>query len=345
MPSTRALSLGGNHAALVDDFSNAFNNPAGLAAIEPVFSVGEFSIDTISVETIAQLYINDLSVGTIQKLIKERLDVALTIGGPFHFGRIKNGFGWRIFNVTRMSTYWERNEIYYLTPRFSEEIVGNIGYGYRIMDGGEATLDAGILAKAFYRFVYMPNHVYIQEVAHILSQMKERPFESQMGGGIDLGLRWTTHDSFSLAVVYRDVVSPAYVTKYRDIEKFMSSIMYEESAEFVEPLLSFGFTWRMISPEMHRWNTDLILSGDYSGVLDARTHKRHQLLYLSAGLELRFLEVTSLRVGVSEALPRFGLGINFTRFQLDMSVGGRELGTSPGERSTWFANIAFTFRY
>jgi hypothetical protein len=96
---------------------------------------------------------------------------------------------------------------------------------------------------------------------------------------------------------------------------------------------------------MHRWNADLIISGDYSGILDARSHKRNQLLYLSAGLEIRFLEVTSLRIGINEALPSGGIGINFTRFQLDMSVGGRELGTSAGERSTWFANIAFTFRY
>jgi hypothetical protein len=345
MPSTRAQSLGGNHVALVDDFSNAFDNPAGLAAIEPVFSVAEFSFDTISLETLTQLYINELRVGTFEKLVKERLDAGLIIGGPLHFGKIKDGFGWRVFNVTRMNVYWERNAIFYLNPRYSEEIVGNIGYGYRIMDNGEATLDAGILAKLFYRIVYMPNHIAIQEVAHILSQMKENPFESQMGGGIDLGLRWTTHDSFSLAVVYRDVISPAYTARYSNIDKYMSGVMYEESAKFVEPLLSFGFTWRRASPEMHRWNTDLILSGDYSGILDVRAHKKSQLLYLSAGLELRFLEVTSIRIGISEALPTGGLGINFTRFQLDLSIGGRELGTSPYERSTWFANIAFTFRY
>jgi hypothetical protein len=345
LPSTRSAALGGNHAALVDDFYNAFNNPAGFGAIEKKISAAEISFAVTSMEILRELYFNKMSMNTILKLIKERVEANAVLGGPFSFGMINKGFGWRVFNVSRANFYWDRNDLFLLNPTFSEEVALNFGYGRRLVDTGRATFDAGLLLKGFYRFAYTPENVFIQEVKHIFTEMKYQPFETQIGGGFDMGVRWTWEDSFSAALTYKDIYSPAYVTRYRTLEKFNQQQMYEESIKTVDSRLGIGIVWRLPSPEMHRYNTDLIFAADYNGLLDLRPQKRDQRLYFSAGLELRFLEVISLRAGFAECLPAGGVGIDFSLFHLDVSYGGKELSDKPRGRSTWFLAVSILFQY
>jgi hypothetical protein len=343
--SVRAMALGGHHAALVDDFSHAFNNPAGFGAIERKVSVAEISVTATSMEILSEIYFNDVTIDTVLGMIKDRVEASTVIGGPFNFGVIDNGFGWRVFNVSRANLYWDRDDIFLLNPTFSEEAVLNFGYGKRLVSTDHATFEAGILLKGFYRIAYIPEGVFIQEIKHVFSEMKYQPFESQIGGGFDAGLRWTWQDSFSIGLAYKDIYSPAYVTRYLNLEQFNQQVMYQEKVKTVDPRLSLGIVWRLPSPEMHRHNTDLIFAADYNILPGTGTEKRNPLLNFSAGLEFRFLEVVSLRAGFADFLPSGGVGFNFTFCQLDITYAGKELSGELYKRSTWILSVGLSFQH
>jgi hypothetical protein len=346
LPNARAAGMGGFHAALTDDFSSAFNNPAGFAAISKKKSVTEFSYELNNIDMMYNIFYGELSDEEMFKYLQGRVEGNFVMGGPLSFGCIDNGFGWRCFNVSRLNIIWDRNVVFLLNPRASEEFLFSAGYGARLADSGDSTLDAGAAVKAFYRLLYAPNGIYLQEIKHILAEIGEKNFISQFGCGIDAGLRWTKNDMISFALVCRDLFSPAYITHYRTINKYIKQEMYDASVETIKPCLSAGFSWRLKSPIMHHWNTDLIINADYHGVLELfEKSDISPALLFAAGLELRFLEVVSVRAGWSDWLPCGGFGINFTAFQLDFSLSGKEYGKKPGMGKTVVADLCFLFQY
>jgi hypothetical protein len=346
MPSVRAAALGGFHAALTDDFSMAFNNPAGFAAIRDTHSISEFTTEVSTVKTLYQIYNNDITGDDLLKLASTRVDASFNLGGPFSIGKISNGVGWRFYNVTRFNFFWDRKDVFRLNPTLGEEFALSGGYGFRLFEGDGRTLDAGVSMKAFYRLIYEPRGVFIQEIKHILAEMDEKPYEAQWGGGIDLGLRWSWQDWFSAALVYKDIFSPAYVTNYRNFSRYVQQEMYDSQIMTVRPRISAGVTARLESPIMHHWDTDIVISLDYSGLYELFTRDpRSRLLYINAGFELRFLEVVSVRAGWSDWSFCGGFGFNFSVFKFDFSLGSKELGSYPGERKTLVAGIGFLFQY
>ena len=346
MPNVRATALGGFHAALTDDFSAAFNNPAGFAAIRDTRSVSEFTTEVSTVNTLYQIYNNNLSGDDLLKLASSRVDASLNLGGPLSVGKITNGIGWRLFNVTRFNFFWDRQDVFMLNPTLGEELALAVGYGLRVFEGDGRSLDVGATLKTFYRFIYEPRGVFIQEIKHLLAEMDEKPYETQLGGGLDLGVRWSWQDWLSAAIVYKDLFSPAYVTSYRNLSKFVKQEMYDSRVTTVQPHISAGMTVRLQSPIMHRWDTDIVINLDYSGIYELLTGaSRSRLLYINAGVEFRFLEVVSVRAGWSDWSFCGGFGFNFSVCKFDFSLGSKELGDYPGERKTLIAGFSFLFQY
>ena len=72
---------------------------------------------------------------------------------------------------------------------------------------------------------------------------------------------------------------------------------------------------------------------------------RNPLLEIGIGVELVILEKLKLRMGLNEALPAAGFGIDLTFMQFDCSVYGKELGLEPGLNSVYAMDFAFLFRY
>jgi hypothetical protein len=96
---------------------------------------------------------------------------------------------------------------------------------------------------------------------------------------------------------------------------------------------------------MHRNNTDLIFTFDYENLLEPFYINPSTLLNLSAGMEMRVLEAISLRAGISDWLPCFGIGFNFTVFKFDVAYKGIEQGSIPGEQTTYAIDVSLQFRY
>jgi hypothetical protein len=66
---------------------------------------------------------------------------------------------------------------------------------------------------------------------------------------------------------------------------------------------------------------------------------------VSLGAELVLLNVLSLRLGISDALPAAGFGLNLSFMRLDCSIHGKELGLDPGIQPVYALDIGLLFRY
>lgn len=346
LPNARANAMGGYHAGLVDDFASAFFNPAGLALMRETFSAAQISVEMSNFELMLDLFAGKLTGEYFLSLIKDSLDGYLAIAGPISIGKIKNGFGWHVFNASRMNILWDREDIFRYFPRISEEFVLNAGYGYRLIDSGDSGLSVGISVRGFYRFLYAPDNLYVHEVQHLFAEWREKPYRNELGIGFDLGLLWTRDDNFSFGIYYKDIFSYATVSHYSNFDGWLNQQMQKSESMPVSPRVGLGITYRMKSPIMHRWDSDLLFSFDYTGIADAvRKTGTNQLYFITAGAELRFLEVISVRVGCANMMPSGGLGINLTGAQLDIGISARQLTNTPWERTSLTANLSMTFFY
>lgn len=347
-PNARAAALGGFHSALTDDFSSAFYNPAGFASISPVKSYLESNFELKSSDTIYSLYNDKFSGEALLNLIKDKIETGIVLSGPISFGAIKNGFGWRVFNATRMDISWDNNNVFVVYPVMSEEFAVSFGYGVRIYEIDNATLDAGVLIKGFYRVVYNPEGVFVQELRHFFAEVDENPYAAEIGLAFDGGIRWTKNNSFSIAFSFQNAALPVYTMYYKDLYEFARANIYKTDFSEMKPRLSAGISYRLKSMIMHRWNTDFIFCLDYAGIYELfniyDADVLNSLLFIRAGIEIRILEVLSLRGCWSEWSPGGGIGIDFTYFILDFALFGHRSGIDINSRQSWVATLGIHFQ-
>jgi hypothetical protein len=72
---------------------------------------------------------------------------------------------------------------------------------------------------------------------------------------------------------------------------------------------------------------------------------RNPLLNVGLGVEIEMLHAFSLRLGIGDALPCLGLGLDLSFMTLDLAIHGKELGLDPGVQSTYALDIGLLFRY
>jgi hypothetical protein len=267
------------------------------------------------------------------------------VGGPIGFCVADKNHTFGLFNVTRLGTDWNRNVLYKVAPTLTEEIILASAFGFRLHDGGTAKFDIGFTLKGIVRAGYNHPPLYLQEVKYMLQNMIERTFETQVGGGVDIGLRWTLADSLSFAAVFYDPYSPVWVVRYRRVERVLARKMTANGVILITPRATVGVSWRINSYFLSRFFSRITLSCDYTGLLDNPLDlPRDPLLNLGAGIEVCMHEVFNIRAGFRDMLPSAGLGIDFTFMNIDASVYGRELGQKPAQFPVWAAAIDITFK-
>jgi hypothetical protein len=90
----------------------------------------------------------------------------------------------------------------------------------------------------------------------------------------------------------------------------------------------------------------MTVMADYRDILDFTSLiSRNPILNIGAGLELTVLNVLSFRVGITDALPSFGLGLDLTFMTLDFAIRGKELGLDPGIQPVYGLDLGLLFRY
>ncbi|MDR0684960.1 MAG: hypothetical protein LBF83_07510 [Spirochaetaceae bacterium] len=345
-PFARVNALGGNHVGLDAGFAGLFSNPAAFAGAEPKKNFAEISLDVIYIDFIYNMIFTDNPLSEMRNVLTDRFAATLDVGGPIAFGGVGRNYGWGLFNVSKFEVVWDRRTIYMLTPTLSEEFTFAGAYGFSLYSGDTARLDLGLTAKVFVRMGWISQATYLHEIKYLINNLVEMPFEIQFGSGFDVGLRWTLLESLSFGVAVYDPFAPVLVTRYSRASKVADQQMIAQGAVPVTPRASAGISWRITSPFWHYYFSDITLSVDYVGLLENMAETpRDPLLNISAGVEVRMLEVFSIRGGFLGMQPSGGIGIDFTFMNIDLALYSKELGVLPNSYPTIAMTIDISFRH
>jgi hypothetical protein len=348
MPSARFSGMGGNHIALADDFYALFTNPAAFVGVEDEFSISEFTLSTYGpVFEILDLIVNssdsldNLDLSSV--IGKKGFAAGFDIGGPLALGWVGRGLGLGLFN--RLKADAVVNGVNF-RPAVSGEILLLGGYSFRILNKNDQILDAGFLGKGFFRGG-MDMKAPIVEAEKIFDDPLSNEFETTLGIGFDLGLKYTVAENFSAALVCFDAYSPALLSTYSSFEAFQDKETPQKNIyETVKPRLDLGVCYRVRSEFLERYISNFLILADYRNFLDLLSLiPRNPILNIGLGVELVVLNALSLRFGVADALPAAGFGLKLGFMKLDCSIYGKELGLDPGVQPVYAVDVGLIFRY
>jgi hypothetical protein len=349
MPSARAGALGGNHAAFADDFYGIFTNPAAFVGVEEEFSAGEVTVSmygpVFELLDLATSPIESVESINISALVGPRgFAAGVDLGGPVALGWVGRGIGLGVFSRTKIDATVTGTR---LRPRAAEEIFLLGGYSFRFLSRNDHDLDAGILGKGFFRG-RLDLSASLFNAMDILTDPLNHQFDTQLGLGFDLGLRYTLSETFSAALVWYDAFSPALVTPYASADAFGNREAPVSPGTYaaVKPRLDLGFMYRINSPLLERYISNFVILADYRDFTDlAALVPRNPVLNIGLGAELVLLRVLSLRVGITDALPAAGFGLDLGVLRFNCAIHGKELGIDPGMQSVYALDLGLQFRY
>ena len=345
MPSARFNALGGGHTPLADDFYSIFLNPAAFAGVKDEFSAAEITLNTYGpVFELLDLFRN--SSGSIEDLDLSGLmgpggfSAGFDLGGPLSLGWVGRGLGLGIFNkITTTASISGAT----LRPVVSVELLFVGGYGFKIFEHKGAVLEGGFLAKGFYRgALNMKTTIFSIDSL----DPADSPLSTHLGFGLDLGLKLTILDMISLAVVCYDVYSPVLVTYYDKLSDFTDSSSSGSDYAIVKRRLNFGISYRIRSDFLDRYISRLTIATSYHDFLNVFSMlPRNLILNLGVGVEVALLKALTFRIGMTDALPAFGFGLDLNFMTLDFAIFGKELGLDPGKHPVYAMSVGMLFRY
>ncbi len=348
--SARANALGGTHAALADDFSALFSNPAGFVSAKEELSAAEISLEAHgplfdlvdSVTTYTKDGTLDLSGLVGAKGLKTGLDMA----GPVSFGYVGRGLGFGVFNRTYIAASAEGTTIEATT---NEDLLLVGGYAFRFSPGNSHDFDIGFLAKGFLRgsTTLSASILTVTDLFDTNAMLNDNPFVSTAGIGVDLGARYTFAKTLSAAVVCRDLYSPALISTYGSVSGFIEGgASPSTSYGKILPRLDVGLSYTPRFAFLERFISGLVFAADYRDILDLMALiPRNPILNAAFGMELVLLDVLSFRAGISDALPSAGFGLDMRFMRLDVTMRGIEYGLDPGANPVFAMDLGLLFRY
>jgi hypothetical protein len=188
----------------------------------------------------------------------------------------------------------------------------------------------------------------IFDVSTLADDPWSHPLVTNMGMGIDIGLRYTFATDLSVGLVCYDAYSPVLVTNHDSFSDFKSKSNSGKSSGYatVTPRLDLGLAYRIHSTFLDRYISNFVVMADYHNFLDFMSLiPRNPILNVGIGAELVVLKILSLRIGIADALPAMGFGLDLSFMKLDCAVHGKELGLDPGIQPTYAIDIGLLFRY
>jgi hypothetical protein len=349
LPSARSSAIGGNHSALADDFYSLFTNPAAFVGVEQEYSLAEITLRTYGpIFEIMDIVMNSDSESPLENLDLSGIIGAggfaagFDIGGPLALGWVGKGLGLGLFN--RIKTDAVVNGLT-LHPAISGEILILGGYSFRLLNRSNHMLDAGFIGKGFFRGgMNLDGSIF--DVETLFDNPLDREFKTHLGLGLDLGFKYTFAENLSAALVCFDAYSPALISSFSSFNAFRDQEDPGRAYGIVSPRLDFGLKYRIRSPFLDRYISNFSVMADYRNFLDLTSLiPRNPVLNMGLGVELLILNVLSLRLGVADALPAAGFGLDLTFMKLDCAIYGKELGLDPGIQPVYAIDFGLLFRY
>lgn len=348
---SRDNALGGSHAALVNSFSSILSNPAALVATKPAFSAGRLDLALAGpIFDIASLLVSgesDIMSGIAGLLGEGNFYASADLSGPLSLGYMGDGLGFGIFQ--RSHFVLDAASLYSVDLGIAEDVLIVGGYGFRIKIGKSSALDLGILAKGYVRgeLGFSGGLLELTPMLSDYTLLLDEPFYLTTGIGIDAGLRWNWKERIALGLVYRDAYSPALLTTYENVESFIAggATSTTESGR-IDPDLKFGLAFTPSLGRLGRIFDSLTIALDYDDILDLLAPlPRNAILNVDLGIEMRVLDILSLRIGIREALLQAGVDFDLDFAHVSVSAWGDELGSEPGQRPVYNLLLGIDFLY
>lgn len=348
IPSARLSAMGGTHAALSDDFSTLFTNPAGLAGVKKELSVAELSASIYGpIFEIVELMGDGADSFDVSGIVGDNGAYAgFDLGGPLSLGWVGKRLGFGIFNKTAMDAVATGSGV---RASAGEELLLVGGYGFRFEPKSAHILDAGFLAKGFFRgMVELESSLLSVDDLFSDDPFDDRPFTRTLGVGLDLGVRYEYDRTLAAAIVCRDAFSTAVISKYASASDFLSreDTVDSDSHGKIDPTLDIGLAYYPRFERLERYITGLVFLLDYRDFFDfLELIPRHPILNFALGTEVVVVDSLSLRLGIAQALPSMGFGLDLKFVRFDFAMYGVELGLDPGVNSVFAMDMGLLFRY
>ena len=330
--SPRLSALGGYHAALADDYTVLFTNPAGFRSVGKQMHVSEltiglsgpiFDITSMIVEGTSGTDIT--SDSGIQNILTG-LYTSMKITGPISFAYLKSGIGFGIFNWMELS--FKSLNSSELAGAVNENLLLIGGYSFRIPFPAESNsaLDIGVSLKTIIRGEVLVEESML-EIFDLFSDFSSilftEPFSLDIGFGLDLGVMYSYKDVWSFGLVCRDIYSPIIKNQYSSMNGFFGTEDPDRTNTIIPPDLSFGVQFSPYLGRAEKYISNLKILYDYNDILDFVTHKdtaRNPILHMGFGVEFTLLEILTLRGGFNEGLFAGGLGLDLNAFNINLSM-------------------------
>ncbi len=348
--------MGGYHAALADDVSVLFSNPAGFRAPEPQLSVSELTLNLSGpIFDMANLFLEggDLLNNPKTYEIFDSLYSGIELLGPIAVAFVGDGVGFGIYNHTSAIIRSPTSTEFETT--IMEELVITGGYSFRVpaFEGTIHTLDLGLGMKGFLRGEGGFNYslLLINDFLDSLGPdlLLNEPYANITGIGFDLGLLYSYGDALSFGLVGQDVFSPTLRSNYASLQDYLDGNDAIDKVNGVLPFqLHAGLRYTPPLGSLSRYFSDIDLYFDYRDMLDFLFFPElatNPVLHLSFGAEFRMLEILSLRTGLYQGLLAAGLGVDLNFATLNMAMYGTEQSLEPGMQPVYNVIIGLEFRY
>jgi hypothetical protein len=356
-PFTRLSALGGYHAALADDMSVIFNNPAGFQNVGTLMHCSELTLHAagpifdITGMLIEALNGGDITTELMSSGILQGLYADIELAGPLSFAYIDHGIAFGIFNWADMNIQ-ESSAVSY-SARARENILFGGGYAFRIPlpEKTRSQLDIGFFTKMLFQGALFTEKDMLGLVSIInnpTSLIFEEPFHFTFAIGVDAGIRYSINDIISFGLVCRDAYTHAFSFNYSSINGLRGDEEPVATNSQVPLDLATGVVFSPRLRILSRWISTLKFMLDYNDILAPVTHPdtvKHWFLNLSYGMEVELMDVLSLQFGFSQGLFTSGLALDLALFRFYLAMYGTEASIEPGLKPVYNIALGFYFAY
>jgi hypothetical protein len=262
---------------------------------------------------------------------------------PLSVAWVANGFGFglwdRIFvNANIIGTHIEINSyVDFFLP---------IGFAFKILDTSAHTVDAGITVKPFLRGMVSHKLNIMDMIGDSNDILDGFSIPLIAGAGFDLGFMYRWDAGLRAGLTFDDIVTRGGAA---------ASLMGTDTKSYYVPFsmnlgLAYDFkigTFWTDAPSVLA-NTGITFAFDWRDMTNAFQQndytRRNAALDIGMGLQIRVLDIFSVRMGMSEMLPAFGIGFDLGAFAFDAAYYGKELGKEPGQLSAAVLELTIAVR-
>lgn len=347
--SADLIGMGGAYTALERGFDTLFTNPAALAYVKNEWSVARLaaSLSGPLLELPSSFSSDDISSSLFDLANKnDGLYAGANLSGPIAFGKVDKNFGFGVFNQTVSCT--DVSSDGFALELAGEELLLLGGYGLPIYEKGPHSLAIGIQLKGFFQ-------IFDYEIGTVLSFFNDLtdfaydsyPVIFSTGFGLDAGLLYKFGENLNIGLTCRNIYTPVFSTDYENLSAYFDNTPNTTTEyDSLNRDISAGVVYSIPLPSQWLTISDVRVMADYRDILSFYYYPhKNPVLNLAAGTEIVLFDVLSIRAGLNEVCPAFGLGIDFSVCKLDLALSGSELGSQPGDDRIWNLAASFSFEY